>query len=136
MVNVAEVQLVGTLVRELRVRDVPTTSIGVITPYRAQARALQHATGSLVDVSTVDKYQGRDKQCIIVSLVLSSAQCDAGRLLGDWRRINVAMTRAKSKLVVVGSASTVAGAPALAAFLELAQQNNWLQSIAFQDLQK
>ena len=48
-----------------------------------------------VEVSTVDKYQGRDKECIIVSLVRSNTERRIGSLLRDWRRINVAFTRAK-----------------------------------------
>ena len=133
MVNECEVRLVTQLVQALRVRDVPNEAIGVITPYRAQSRLLQRACGRAIDVSTVDKYQGRDKQCIVVSLVRSNAQHDAGQLLGDWRRINVAVTRAKAKLVVIGSALTAAAAPTLAALVELAARNRWLHSIALRD---
>ena len=60
-------------------------------------------------MSTVDRFQGRDKECIIVSLVRSNEEGKVGGLLRDWRRINVAFTRAKKKLVLVGSASTLRG---------------------------
>ncbi len=55
----------------------------------------------------MDKFQGRDKDCIIISLVRSNAQQDFGSLLQDWRRINVAMTRSKQKLVLIGSLDTL-----------------------------
>ncbi len=48
-----------------------------------------------LEVLTIDKYQGRDKDAILLSLVRSNAACNAGRLLLDWRRFNVAVTRAK-----------------------------------------
>lgn len=60
-----------------------------------------------VEVSTVDKYQGRDKECIIVSLVRSNTERRIGSLLRDWRRINVAFTRAKKKLILIGSETTL-----------------------------
>ena len=43
--------------------------------------------------------QGRDKECVLVSLVRSNSGREAGRLLADWRRVNVAVTRARAKLV-------------------------------------
>ena len=48
-----------------------------------------------LEVLTIDKYQGRDKDAILLSLVRSNSACNAGRLLLDWRRFNVAVTRAK-----------------------------------------
>lgn len=53
-----------------------------------------------IEISTVDKYQGRDKEMIILSLVRSNMEGHVGKLIKDWRRINVAFTRAKSKLIV------------------------------------
>ena len=55
----------------------------------------------LVDVFTIDKYQGRDKDCILLSLVRSNKNHDIGELLSDDRRINVALTRSRSKLIFV-----------------------------------
>jgi DNA replication ATP-dependent helicase Dna2 len=59
------------------------------------------------EVSLPCQYQGRDKECIIVSLVRANDKGLVGDLLTDWRRINVAITRAKHKLVFFGSASTL-----------------------------
>lgn len=60
-----------------------------------------------LEVSTIDRYQGRDKPVIILSLVRSNPEGNVGRLLQDKRRLNVALTRAKAKLIVVGSYSTL-----------------------------
>ena len=80
----------------------------MISPYLAQPIELQMMLGwNGVEVSTVDKYQGRDKECIIVSLVRSNTERRIGSLLRDWRRINVAFTRAKKKLILIGSETTL-----------------------------
>ena len=80
----------------------------MISPYLAQTLELNVIlNGCDVEVSTVDKYQGRDKDCIVVSLVRSNTERRIGSLLRDWRRINVAFTRAKKKLILIGSATTL-----------------------------
>ncbi|KAL1837751.1 hypothetical protein VTK73DRAFT_4571 [Phialemonium thermophilum] len=58
---------------------------------------------------TADRFQGRDKEVVVLSLVRSNEACSIGELLRDWRRINVAFTRAKTKLLVVGSRATLRG---------------------------
>lgn len=95
--------------------------IGVVTPYRGQLRLLQDllrgdASGTAVECNTVDKvrllteihrqYQGRDKPCVVVSLVRCRPG-GVGDLLADCRRLNVALTRAKTKLIIIGSPSTL-----------------------------
>ena len=60
-----------------------------------------------LEVSTIDRYQGRDKPAIILSFVRSNSEGNVGRLLQDKRRLNVALTRAKAKLILVGSFSTL-----------------------------
>uniref|UniRef100_A0A8C2KX37 DNA replication ATP-dependent helicase/nuclease n=1 Tax=Cyprinus carpio TaxID=7962 RepID=A0A8C2KX37_CYPCA len=87
------------------------SDIGVIAPYRQQLKAisslLQGDTFKALEVNTVDKYQGRDKSVIIVSFVRSNSEGNLGELLQDWRRLNVAITRAKHKLLMLGSAPTL-----------------------------
>jgi DNA replication ATP-dependent helicase Dna2 len=60
-----------------------------------------------LEISTIDRYQGRDKEVIVLSLVRSNQKGQVGRLLEDFRRLNVALTRAKCKIVIIGSFSTV-----------------------------
>ena len=55
----------------------------------------------------MDKCQGRDYACVVLSLVRSNGDGSIGALLSDWRRLNVAFSRAKRKLIVVGSRSTL-----------------------------
>ncbi|CAK8687740.1 unnamed protein product [Clavelina lepadiformis] len=79
--------------------------IGVIAPFRDQIKLLEQTIPDGVEVNTVDKYQGRDKNVIVVSFVKRGGDAvgeKKGELLSDWRRLNVALTRAKHKLVMVG----------------------------------
>lgn len=82
-----------------------------------------------LEVLTVDKCQGRDKDVILLSLVRSNQACNAGKLLRDWRRLNVAITRAKKKLVLLGSGKTLSTIPHLAGLLKLMSSRQWLISL-------
>jgi DNA replication ATP-dependent helicase Dna2 len=82
-----------------------------------------------LEILTMDKYQGRDKEAMLLSMVRSNSGRQAGALLADWRRINVAITRAKSKLVLVGSASTISSVPLLARLLAILQRRNCVLSL-------
>ncbi|KAL0964691.1 hypothetical protein UPYG_G00327630 [Umbra pygmaea] len=105
--NETEAALVHGLVGLLLKAGCRASDIGVIAPYRQQLKAiaglLVGPAFSSVEVNTVDKYQGRDKGVIIVSFVRSNSEGKLGELLKDWRRLNVAITRAKYKLLMVGS---------------------------------
>jgi DNA replication ATP-dependent helicase Dna2 len=72
--NDTEATLVRLIVNALLVCGVPTSSIGVISPYRTQLKIIRHNLVNSIEVHTVDKFQGRDKDCIIVSLVRSNAE--------------------------------------------------------------
>jgi DNA replication ATP-dependent helicase Dna2 len=130
MSNAGEAALVRTVVAALVACGLDARDIGVVTPYRAQVRrigaALAGGREAAVEVSTVDKFQGRDKQCMVVSLVRANEQRDAGPLLADWRRINVAVTRARVKLILIGSAATASSSPALGSLVLLARHGDWL----------
>lgn len=89
--------------------------IGVISPYRAQVRCLRRMVGrspelrpyrKLISVNTVDGFQGQERDIIMISLVRSN---DSGQIgfLRENRRMNVAMTRARQKLIIVGSVATL-----------------------------
>ncbi len=88
---------------------------GIITPYRGQARLLrrllkmQHYFRRLrrhITVGTVDGFQGQERDVIVISLVRDNAVGQIG-FLRDLRRMNVAMTRARMKLIIVGNAETL-----------------------------
>ncbi len=77
------------------------------------------------------RYQGRDKVCVVLSLVRSNAEGHVGRVLQDWRRINVALTRAKAKLLLVGSRTTLQRQSTLAILLGMLERNGWIMPVAF-----
>ena len=91
------------------------TDIGIITPYNAQLKTLnilfhrEPELSSKVERYTIDKYQGRDKDTIIISFVRSNDSSSIGDLLQDWRRLNVAITRAKKRIVFVGDFKCLVG---------------------------
>lgn len=93
--------------------------VAVISPYDAQVQRLRQLLAPHVDagleVDTVDGFQGREKEAVVVSLVRSN---DAGEVgfLADVRRMNVAITRARKKLVVIGDSATVLRHPFYEAF--------------------
>merc|ERR1711957_255897 len=87
---------------------VKPSEIGVVTPYAAQCRRLRKELGQLsVETSSVDGFQGREKEVIVFSTVRASERGGLG-FVSDWRRMNVALTRAKRGLIVVGHAQTLA----------------------------
>ncbi|EDO04399.1 hypothetical protein SS1G_06882 [Sclerotinia sclerotiorum 1980 UF-70] len=110
-VNDVEAKIVTQLVTSLISVGVDPTEIGVMTHYRSQLALLKDSlrTAKGVEMHTADRFQGRDKEVTILSLVRSNEAGNIGELLKDWRRINVAFTRAKTKLLVVGSRGTLKG---------------------------
>jgi senataxin len=90
--------------------------IGIITPYKSQVRTLKDCiypklralklSIDMVEINTVDAYQGREKEIIIISCVRGSQERTLG-FLNDYRRMNVAITRAKNFLWVVGNSRTL-----------------------------
>lgn len=79
-------------------------NIGVISPYANQVRTINKKTN--VDVKSVDGFQGGEKDIIIISLVRSNNNGDIG-FLKNMRRLNVSLTRAKKKLMIIGNRETL-----------------------------
>ncbi|KAM0331664.1 hypothetical protein ACHAQA_003343 [Verticillium albo-atrum] len=134
IVNPGEARVVTQLVESLVAVGVPDTEIGVMTHYRSQLALLKHGLRGHpgVEMHTADRFQGRDKEVVVLSLVRSNDGCNIGDLLKDWRRINVAFTRAKTKLLVVGSRETLKGAgkeEMLARFIGLMESRAWVYDL-------
>ena len=130
--NEVEAELAGTLVNGLVAAGLAGHAIGVISPYQTQLKLLRRRMASdhpRVEISTIDKYQGRDKECIIMSLVRSSPAGGLGDLLKDWRRVNVAVTRAKHKLIIIGDGSTLQRLHLAEALLEVVDKFNWRRAL-------
>jgi superfamily I DNA and/or RNA helicase len=93
--------------------------VGVISPYRAQVQYLRRLLGKkeffkplrhLISVNTVDGFQGQERDVILISLVRANDEGQIG-FLRDLRRMNVAITRARMKLIILGNASTLTHHP-------------------------
>lgn len=106
--NPGEAEFVARQVRDLLAAGVSPAEIAVITPYAGQARLLrQLIEDRTVEIDTVDGFQGREKDAVVISLVRSNDKGELG-FLTDTRRMNVALTRARRKLIVFGDSSTLA----------------------------
>ena len=126
--NDIEAKLAHIIVQGLGESGCNFKEIGIISPYRSQLKTLLNLLSRYtpeLEIQTVDKYQGRDKECIIVSLVRSNTTKDVGGLLKDWRRINVAFTRAKRKLIVIGSKQTLESSQVFSSFIKLVNESGW-----------
>lgn len=102
-------------------------NIGIISPYKAQVSMMQETFGQTkmfsediaqkIAVNTIDSFQGQERDIIYISLVRSNKKGEIG-FLKDTRRMNVAMTRARKKLVVIGDSSTIGKHPFYRKFLD------------------
>lgn len=105
--NPQEADLVLKKVQLLIDSGLPPEQIAVIAPYAAQVRLLRDQwDGDGLEIDTVDGFQGREKEAVIISLVRSNNENEIG-FLADRRRMNVALTRARRKLVVIGDSATL-----------------------------
>ncbi len=84
--------------------------IGVITPYDDQVSLLKEELSEEIKVSTVDAFQGKEKEVIIISFVSSNKSGELGFLV-DLRRLNVSITREKCKLILIGDFDTLSKNP-------------------------
>jgi DNA replication ATP-dependent helicase Dna2 len=96
----AEADRVAAIIQSYLDAGVDPDAIGVIAPFRAQVSTIARAAPEGVTVDTVDRFQGSSKEVIIVSFVASGSL--DGPIFEDPRRMNVALTRAKKALVLVG----------------------------------
>ena len=108
--NPAEVSWVLKITEDLlEAGELTKKDIGIITPYAGQVRAIRNSMDEKLDdveVRTVDGYQGREKEVIIFSCVRSNPEGNVG-FLAEPRRLNVALTRAKRGLIVIGDPATL-----------------------------
>ncbi|AGO12143.1 AaceriAEL218Wp [[Ashbya] aceris (nom. inval.)] len=131
--NDGEARIVGLLVSGLLSCGTASADIGVMTLYRAQLRLLKSELAphcGTLEVLTADQFQGRDKECVIISTVRCNPSLNAGALLRELRRVNVAMSRARSKLILVCSLATISSVPQLQGFLRLLHRNGWVYTLS------
>ncbi|GAB5402173.1 MAG: AAA domain-containing protein [Aureliella sp.] len=127
--NRREAAWVVDQVESLRDAGVRDSEIAVIAPYAAQVRYLRNRLRSReLEVDTVDGFQGREKEAIIITLTRSNSEGEIG-FLADTRRTNVALTRARRWLRVVGDSSTLGVNEFYSDMLEYFQQKNAYRSV-------
>ncbi|WP_435154637.1 AAA domain-containing protein [Haladaptatus sp. DFWS20] len=107
--NPAEAERVRELVSQFTNAGVEREDIGVIAPFRAQVAEISRRVDESVAVDTVDRFQGSSKEVIIVSFV-ATGDLDSP-IFDDYRRLNVALTRAKKSLVLVGDETALRSEP-------------------------
>jgi superfamily I DNA and/or RNA helicase len=105
-------------------------SIAIISPYKQQITILKEQIEHLPDlqevlahisVNTIDSFQGQERDIVYISLTRSNAEGAIG-FLSDIRRMNVAMTRARKKLIVIGDSATLSNSPFYADFITFSQE--------------
>jgi ATP-dependent RNA/DNA helicase IGHMBP2 len=127
-------QLVTELATHYRPDNFP--SVAVISPYKEQVYLLREQLvhspallpyGEKISVNTIDSFQGQERDVVYISMVRSNMEGIIG-FLSDIRRMNVAMTRARKKLVVIGDSATLSQFPFYADLISYAQEKNAYQS--------
>ncbi|PMD90362.1 DNA helicase [Siphonobacter sp. BAB-5405] len=124
------------LVEQVRSRGGDFPSIAVISPYKQQISVLQEqfqhteslqAVAEYISINTIDSFQGQERDVVYISMTRSNSEGEIG-FLSDIRRMNVAMTRARKKLVVIGDSATLSQLPFYADFIAYAESHEAYQS--------
>ncbi|EFA77908.1 AN1-type zinc finger-containing protein [Heterostelium album PN500] len=129
--NVGEADIVVKYIEKLLRYGVEQSSIGVITPYNGQVKQLKMVLSnrfSDIEIGTVDGFQGREKEVVIISTVRSNAAPHNVGFLAEERRMNVAITRAKRQVTLVSDTDTLSSNPFLARMVEYFKLNGELRS--------
>ena len=126
IVNKLEANIAVSIANDYITAGVSVDDIGIISPYADQVKIIQDKTD--VEVKTVDGFQGREKEIIIISTVRSNNWGNIG-FLSDLRRLNVAITRAKRKLIIIGNKETLKSNPTYCRLVEFVEDENLLYEI-------
>ncbi|MDX1943694.1 MAG: AAA domain-containing protein [Saprospiraceae bacterium] len=120
------------LEEQLEGQEMP--SIAIISPYREQVQYMQNCVAEdekishlPLTINTIDGFQGQERDVVYISLVRSNAKSEIG-FLSDYRRMNVAMTRARKQLIVVGDSATIGSNPFYKDFLDYCEAKGHYQS--------
>jgi ATP-dependent RNA/DNA helicase IGHMBP2 len=123
--NEGELRIVHQLL-ELESLDISKTAF--ISPYAGQVAAAKEALPATMRISTIDSFQGQEQEIIIVSLVRSNDDGVIG-FLKDYRRMNVAITRAKEQLFVIGDSATIGADPFYNTFLTYVEKHGSYKTV-------
>lgn len=123
--NEGELNIVRQLVETETIQ--PRTA-AFISPYSGQATAAKEILPKEMRISTIDSFQGQEKETIILSLVRSNDDGEIG-FLKDYRRMNVAITRAKEQLIVIGDSATIGGDAFYNSFLSYVEKKGTYRTV-------
>ncbi len=128
------IRLIKEIEQQLNGKNFP--GVAVISPYREQIRLLKEHLNDTPDlvkysdsvsVNTIDSFQGQERDMVLISMVRSNNDGEIG-FLSDIRRMNVAMTRARKKLVIIGDSGTLSTLPFYANMIAYAEKLNAYKS--------
>lgn len=123
--NEGELQIVQKIIETEQLNPL---AAAFISPYAGQVAAAKETLPRQMRISTIDSFQGQEKETIILSLVRSNDDGDIG-FLKDYRRMNVAITRAKEQLFVIGDSATIGADNFYNAFLAYIEQNGTYKTV-------
>ena len=126
IVNKLESEIAVNIANDYLNAGIDEDDIGIISPYADQVKLIQDKTP--IEVKTVDGFQGREKEIIIISTVRSNNKGNIG-FLKDLRRLNVAITRAKRKLIIIGNKETLKTNPTYSRLVDFVEDKNLLVEI-------
>jgi predicted DNA helicase len=117
--NEGELSIAGKLLEGI---DPASTQTAFISPYSAQVTAAAGVLPKGIRCSTIDSFQGQETDTLVISLVRSNDEGNIG-FLKDYRRMNVAITRAREKVFVIGDSATIGSDPFYRRFLKYVEQH-------------
>ena len=123
--NEGELQIVQKL---LIAENLDPLTTAFISPYAGQVAAAKETLPKEMRISTIDSFQGQEKEVIILSLVRSNDDGEIG-FLKDYRRMNVAITRAKEQLFVIGDSATIGADAFYNAFLSYVEKQGIYKTV-------
>lgn len=123
--NEGELQLAQNIIET---EELDPLSTAFISPYAGQVAAAKELLPKSMRISTIDSFQGQEKETIILSLVRSNDDGEIG-FLKDYRRMNVAITRAKEQLFIIGDSATIGNDAFYVAFLEYIEKHGVYRTI-------
>ncbi|WP_250631294.1 AAA domain-containing protein [Rhodoflexus caldus] len=125
--NEAEADLLLRII--LQEQELLQRPVAVISPYQAQVKLLRDKCSNYpnIEVNTIDSFQGQEREVVYISLVRSNAEGQIG-FLNDLRRSNVAITRAKKRLVIIGDSATLSYHPYYQSLIDFTIEKSYYKS--------
>ncbi|RTL60979.1 MAG: hypothetical protein EKK37_02155 [Sphingobacteriales bacterium] len=123
--NGGELEIVQKIIRT---ESLAMENTAFISPYSGQVAAAKELLSKEIRCSTIDSFQGQEKETVIVSLVRSNDEGEIG-FLKDYRRMNVAITRAKEQLFVIGDSATIGADKFYSEFLGYVEQHGRYRTV-------